>query len=335
MSHRLNVFCWHNIDTSPCFPQVDGAGVRGFERQLLLLRRVGTPVGLGAGLDALQAGVPLPPRAFAVTFDDGYRDNLELAAPLLHRLGVPATVFLVPALLSGESRAWWEQLAWAIEAATAPAAVWEGRTYELSTPAARRAVFTEVAERVKVRCRDERERAVAYFTDALEPRDRPGDTDLFLDWEGAHRLVAAGWEIGSHSLRHAILSQESPHEQRVDLLESRTRLARELGVDVSLLAYPNGAAGDFDEITVGAAKEAGYRYAVTTIDGHNTARTPPYRLKRYVMYPEYGTAWFGRLARDRLRRLTTHHLLDRVTPSKTSATSVPSRGRSNRVHATS
>jgi CelD/BcsL family acetyltransferase involved in cellulose biosynthesis len=72
--------------------------------QLRRLSRLATVVPLGVAMDALGAGQTLPPRAVALTFEDGYRDHLEIAVPLLERLGLPATFFLTPSLLSGSTR---------------------------------------------------------------------------------------------------------------------------------------------------------------------------------------------------------------------------------------
>lgn len=303
MSHRLAIFGWHNVGSSYCFPQPDGAGRRGLEQQLKWLCRCGTPVRLGDALAMLRAGGRLPPRAFAITFDDGYRDAAELAVPLLARLGVPATVFLVPGILSREVRAWWEHLAWAFEAATASALTWAGKTYELLSGDRRADAFSTIAETLKRCNREQRESAIAEIVGTLAPAGPPGDDSLFLDWEDAKALAAAGWEIGSHSRYHAILSQESAHLQRTDLRESRELLEQQLGTDVSLLSYPNGTRRDFDEITMGAAKEAGYEFAVTTVAGLNGRRSPPYMLRRYVMYPEQGAAYFRRIALDGLHEL--------------------------------
>ena len=79
---------------------------RSFVRQMRLLRAVGYRVIAFEELARLlREGEPLPRRAVAITLDDGYRDNLEVAAPVLRRRGIPATLFLVSSKL-GERSDW-------------------------------------------------------------------------------------------------------------------------------------------------------------------------------------------------------------------------------------
>ncbi len=141
MADRLLVLGWHNVASTWLFPSNSGAGPKGMERQLRFLRRSTNVVDLREALAALTTGRPLPPRAVAITFDDGYRDQLELAVPMLERLGLPATFFLVPGLLDRTVPAWWEELAWTFTRATRRSVVWEGRTLALADAAERRPVI--------------------------------------------------------------------------------------------------------------------------------------------------------------------------------------------------
>src|SRR6478752_8590927 len=102
MSRRLLVLGWHNIAGTYGFPAAEGAAERGFAKQMQTLSRVANVIDLEQGLARLTAGEKLPSRAVALTFDDGYTDNLTLGVPILERHGLPATFFLVPRFLSGE-----------------------------------------------------------------------------------------------------------------------------------------------------------------------------------------------------------------------------------------
>lgn len=289
MSSRLLVLCYHNVDGTWCFPAGPGAGRKGLETQLRWLRRLFTVLPLEDAVARLADGRPLPPRAAAITFDDGYRDNLTQAVPMLERLGLPATFFLVPGLLSNESVPWWEVISWAVARATATTLAWGGQQWTLGTGAERTAVTNEVQRRLKRLSAAERDATVAELAGQLEPAgSAPSAAELFLDWDEARELLRRGFSIGSHTCGHAILSGETPADQRWDLLESRRLLAERFAVEVDLLAYPNGTSADYDRHTLDAASHAGYAAALTTTEGFNRPSTPALELKRVVMYPERG-----------------------------------------------
>jgi len=288
MAERLLVLGWHNAEPTPFFPSAPGVCARGLTRQLRAVRRMGNVMPLDEAVAALAEGRPLPSRAIALTFDDGYRDNLEVALPVLHDLGLPATFYLVPGLLDRTVRPWWETLAWGFAGAGAAVIEWRGRRLVAGPGEASRESMLTVAEEVKRLSRAEREAEVEALLDALCPAGSEDEVaELFLDWEGAARL-AEGGAIGSHTMVHAILSEEPPDDQAADLSESRRRLEDGLGVSAATLAYPNGTAADYDETTLDAAAAAGYAAAVTTIDGWNDPGTPALEMRRFVMEPTRG-----------------------------------------------
>jgi peptidoglycan/xylan/chitin deacetylase (PgdA/CDA1 family) len=278
---------WHNVEGTWCYPSPPGAGTRGLAQQLRRLQQLATVVPLQDALEALAAGRPLPPQAVAITFDDGYRDNLDLAAPLLEDLGIPATFFLVPGLLSGDVRPWWEILAWGFTRAKPAVVNWDGRALPTRGRRGLRS-FRWLAERLKLLDLATREERVGELLGLLEPEGRAGEDRLFLDWDGARELVRRGFTVGSHSMRHAILSREDPQEQATDLIGSRRQLEAELDVPVSLLAYPNGTRADYDAHTVRAAARAGHTHALGAHAGVNGSSTPPYAHPRFFVEPHRG-----------------------------------------------
>lgn len=303
-NQRLLVLGWHNVEGSWCFPSRAGVGTRGMEQQLRALRRFANVVPLGAALRALGEGRPLPPRAVAITLDDGYRDTLTLAAPMLGRLGLPATVFLVPGILAGTVDPWWERLGWAFARGRADVLEWGDHRFSLKDTAARGRAFKVVAEQLKHRDYQQREKSMDELVELLAPQGTYRPEELFLDWDEALPLRRT-MEIGSHSMKHAILSEELPETQREDLRESRRHLETKLEVEVDLLAYPNGTARDYNSTTIAAAKDAGYTYAVTTEGGWNRPSTPPYEIRRWCVSPGRGLPGLGVIPRDLLRATLT------------------------------
>jgi peptidoglycan/xylan/chitin deacetylase (PgdA/CDA1 family) len=257
-----------------------------FAQHLEVLRRRARVVPLAALVARLGDPAPLDTDAVAITFDDGYRDNLDCALPVLSAHGLPATVFVSIGFVDGSSRPMGERIRAVCEAlwrrGTAPGA-WAGaapvdqrvrrvlaRPGSLHGVASLRSALKELP--------GDGERVVAILEALAGEGGRRGD--LMLDWDGVRALAAAGIEIGSHAVTHGILSRMPPAQAEDEISASKRRIEREIGRPVVGFAFPNGRGGDFLPEHVAALRRAGYLYACTAESGSNHAGCDAYQLRR-------------------------------------------------------
>jgi peptidoglycan/xylan/chitin deacetylase (PgdA/CDA1 family) len=229
----------------------------------------------------LLADGRLPRRAVAITFDDGYRDNLVCAAPILARHGLPATVFLATGFIGTGAIAWFDELALAFRDTTADAVItpW-GDVLGLATLDERLRALAVALGRLKRSPDDERREAMERLVERLGGVDRGFARTLMLGWDDVRRLRAGGFSIGAHTVTHPILSRVSVERAAAEILGSRTIIEAECGVAPRAFAYPNGRRGDYDDTVVRLVREAGFACALTTRFGVNTPATPRYELRR-------------------------------------------------------
>ncbi len=287
---ELVVLGWHNIESTWRYPAPAGSGLRGFVSQMRALRSMTNVVPLETAFADLRAGRRLPHRAVALTFDDGYRDNLELAVPVLRDLGLPAMFYLVPGILDGDVTPWWERVGWAFAQATVERAELAGVPLDLTTDGARAASLERAESVLKARDEAGRREGVAELVEALAPKGGGPAGDLFMDWDDAKRLVGSGAAVGSHTMRHSILARERGPAQLEDLKESKRRLESDLQTPVGSLAYPNGQAADYDATTRAAAGAAGFSNAVTTCGLVTGRGTDPFDVRRRILAPQDNVA---------------------------------------------
>jgi peptidoglycan/xylan/chitin deacetylase (PgdA/CDA1 family) len=258
-----------------------GVERRLFEEQLDFLGRHFEVVPLSSIIGALRAERPLPRRAVAITFDDGYRDNLTEAWPALRARGLPATVFVtVDAVETGPSL-WWDRLAAAVQAAP------EGATTagigvndppaRLGDELSRVRAFDRIREAWKQRPWDEVRDSLARCEAEWGGDAAAGQ---LLTPEEVVRLAREGCEIGSHTLDHPILSRLAPAEAERQIVESRRRLEDWTGAPVRYFSYPNGKRDDVTPEVEEAVRRAGYEGAVSTIEGRVTGGSDPYLVER-------------------------------------------------------
>ena len=103
------ILLYHRIAELRSDPQLLAVTPHRFAQHLEALREYGRPMSLGE-MDAALRDRRLPHRAIAVTFDDGYADNLDCGMPLLGRYETPATVFVATSYLGRDREFWWDDL---------------------------------------------------------------------------------------------------------------------------------------------------------------------------------------------------------------------------------
>jgi peptidoglycan/xylan/chitin deacetylase (PgdA/CDA1 family) len=289
LGERAHVVMYHKVLRRPRAvlnePSLD---VATFEAQIAFLARNFELVPLATLVDALVARRQ-PRRAVALTFDDGYRNNLELALPVLQRHRAPATMFVVAGLLGTDSWLWAAELAAMVmrlgvgplaEACRDPLLV------ELSEQPlpdeVKAAIVVEHAASVAPQRRAAMlERVRARFA---EP---PGDEDALLSWPEVRELAGSGIEIGSHTLSHPVLVDLEPGELERELAGSRELLRDRLGREPVHFCYPQGAY----DARVKEATGRHYRGAVTCHPGPNPRGTDPLEIRRVTAEPVQQLAW--------------------------------------------
>ena len=243
--------------------------------------------------EAAIAGEPLE-GAVAITFDDGYLDNLRIAVPILEEFGAPATFFVTSEALDGPPRRfWWDVLAGAtvFTARRDPLAVrLDGRQSEhaLDTPDARRAAHDflyPILKRSGPAVRDDIVRQLAaYEGSKSDSMRRP-----MLASELIELVSREGVEIGAHTTYHTQLATAAPDVLYREVFECRTALERQLHRPVDLFAYPFGSVS---AEAARAAQAAGYRVAMTCEARTLRAAERPHRLPRLAQTPSVSGAEF-------------------------------------------
>jgi peptidoglycan/xylan/chitin deacetylase (PgdA/CDA1 family) len=284
---RLSILIFHRVlrDVDPLFPGEPYAA--RFDALVHHLKSRFTILPLSEGVRRL-CDQTLPARALSITFDDGYADNLDVAAPILHRHAVPATVFVATGFLDGG--AMFNDVVIEAFRRTRRDALDLGALgldrLPLVTVEQRRAAIDRVIGELKYRPAAERNRLAEAVLDAAGV---PPPTALMMSSGSVRRLFDYDLDIGAHSVTHPILAQLRAEEARHEIVASKRRLEELIDREVTLFAYPNGRPGrDYTAEHVRMVKDAGFAAAVTTAWGAASRDSDVFQLPRF-------TPWSSRL----------------------------------------
>lgn len=270
----LTVLCYHRIGEHARegfhgFRPNFSASPERFAWQMRLVKAFFTPVSLQDIVLWQKEGRRLPRRPALVTFDDGYKDNGDVAWPIMRDLGIPGVVFVATGHVGTQKPFLWDFAAYCLEKATA------GRIFvpllgekDLSVPSERRAAtsaWVEASKRLPAR---ERWRAAAILASALGVAPPPNAfAKLYLSWDEIRELDRQGLEFGGHTRTHPILTRLPATEAQAEIAECQNRLTAELGRPALGFAYPNGSTQDYSEEHGEAARWAGFSIAFSLEPG--------------------------------------------------------------------
>jgi peptidoglycan/xylan/chitin deacetylase (PgdA/CDA1 family) len=275
------VVTYHNvlpdgmIDDSLHALEAHGASV--FQRQLALIaRRFPITTELNK------------PGTCLITFDDGYRNNFKIAAPLLAKHGALAYFFVPVAITETGETLWVDQFRLWLGAAPSGSYVIAGTTVALGDNASRHEAakvlwrLIEADYDARLAILGEMNRLVPFERLPIDPKLRSlrygGVTAEQLE-----ALARAGHRIGAHSLRHDILSRLSPAELEKDF----AACAAQLGVlyTTPVYAYPFGGIEHLGERVIDGCARAGFAAAfiyLPTLDA--TGMSPgPFTMPRLTL----------------------------------------------------
>jgi peptidoglycan/xylan/chitin deacetylase (PgdA/CDA1 family) len=254
-----------------------GVSERVLAAQVAMLRELGLgPVTVSEGLRRLAEG--RPGHWVAMTFDDGYADNVERALPILAGAGARATFYLTAGLIEERRAPWWDELAHALARSTRPRLAWRDEALDLDLELSDHASRRRALARLLPSLRAEPRRQAARLQSLKQALDVSSDAPCELaTWDQAARLAEAGMEVGAHTLTHPFLDRLNAAEQAREIRGSVERIEARLGTRPVGFAYPGGA---YDADSIAAVRDAGLAHAVTTRAGDNRAGAAPFELAR-------------------------------------------------------
>lgn len=265
---------------------------RYLEAALKVLSKYFQFVSLDEAVGMISGRKPMKPHRMALTFDDGYRNQVKYAVPILRKFKIPATIFVVSENTHARRPFWFDRLDFALQQceidgmqlSLGKATIqFQSRTraeLKRSYAQLRRAAkmqnftdghMTEQLEQFAERLEEKSSRRLADFFES-------DDWTALLTWEEI-RKAALDKDItfGSHSVNHRRLGMTDPTEVRYQIEESKKAIERHTGLGCEYFCYPSGS---FSWKSAEMVSKFGYRAAVTTLPGSNRKGSNLFTLKR-------------------------------------------------------
>ncbi len=277
-----------------------------FTMHMQLLKQQFTIISLSQWIKQKNNGEKLPARCIAITFDDGWADNYEFAFPVLKKLAIPATIFLVSDMIGTTQQFWPERLAQLLASIATnrpdkwqlPALQWitgVKTSYTFSHRLPDQEQLSEIIAQIKKLTDEDVHTRINEIEEILQIKiETPPD---LLNWQQMSEMCESGFiEAGSHTCHHIRLNNTQPENiQLAEIIQSKKQIEQHLAQPVTAFCYPNGNFSDY------AIQQVTQHYdcAVTTKADWNTTKTNPYLLNRIGLHEDISadkTAFLARLS---------------------------------------
>ena len=324
---RLLALCYHGVLSAECLPNDARLNLAvtaaQFDQQMQELRRNWNPVTIEQVRQSIEEGVPLPDKAVLVTFDDGFRNNLTVAQPILEKYQIPAIVFITTDMIGTDNLIWavelierlvsWKQMRFTLGATqyVLPPPDTPERTWAVSS----------IMDSIRNVSQQESQAFVEHVKNQTTLDLSPAwkrELYEFMNWDEVRQIQQKGFAIGAHTASHPILSHLEPEELEAEMSgssmlieqelekssakiegekfdESKERAEKETKTKIDTIAYPFGSQYDYSDEVVSKARDLGFRLGFTLTERRNPKVLDPMRISRICICNDLTLASFRAL----------------------------------------
>lgn len=222
------------------------------------------------------------------TVDDGYRDFYLHAFGVFKSYGYPATIFITSDFIEKRMFMWWDTIEFAFQTTNLGEAALDSfglGVLSLDGPADRVKAIRAVTRFCKTLSNAEKLSLINNLVGLLKVdiSGQPSGKYEPLTWDEIAEMHKHGIEFQPHTKTHPIIALVPKEQKMIEIEEPKRVIEGRLKSKADIFCYPNGQWEDFDEETITLLKAAGYKAAVTGMEGFDSVMAKPdmFRLRRY------------------------------------------------------
>jgi peptidoglycan/xylan/chitin deacetylase (PgdA/CDA1 family) len=289
--NKLIIFNYHRIRDNNK-PELFDDGLFGpdaerFEQEMKWIKKETRILSEEELIDIIYHKKPIKEICSMITFDDGYRDNFDIAYPILKKLNIPAMFFIPTYQLSERQVGWWDIVAYLIKNTTLSRFKFQQNDYHINDP---KNLIKKFISEIKSIKSEEVENYISNLANALKLPlpDKELQSSELMTWDQVKILSDNGMAIGSHSHDHSILSKQDGKTLEKQLKKSVDILESVLGKEIKSIAYPVGGYDHFNSETKTVTKDIGFKLGFSYLTGINQwGEVDPFDVKRMRLQPEW------------------------------------------------
>lgn len=291
----LTILCYHGVTIQKSY------GIENysrkhiphaiFKKQLNIIKNSCQVISMDDIIDIYKNKINIKDNLTAITFDDGFKNNIEIALPILEEFNFGATLYITSGLIGTNKLFWVDQLENSINHYKKENLKIDlnGEIFDFKTKTKQNKI--QALNKIKKYCKEannnEKNRVVDYVNQLCEG-DRTNRTKVsnyeVMNWDDIKKINQhKNFIIGGHSLRHDLFSKiETESQLKHDIETSIEVIQNKIANKITHYSYPEGQSIHFNNKVIKILKENGIKCCPTAIDGINDGTEDLFSLKRIM-----------------------------------------------------
>ena len=239
---QIAVLMYHRVCPRDNSWSLAGVSPSDFEKHMEYFRRNFEILSLETLAQYIRDGKHPTEKSVAVTFDDGYKDNLVYAYPILKEYNIPATIFLTTGFIGTDRLLWWDKVGYAISNTSLKEFKVDGLGhYNLDSMIDRLMATSKITEQMKSMPNETKLQTEEELLSTLKVEIPSGlGNTMLLNWDEITQMDSSIISFGAHTVNHPILTNVPLEQAKHEIIQSKEELEARLDRPITSFAYPNG-----------------------------------------------------------------------------------------------
>lgn len=258
--------------------------IKSFKFFLKEILKIGNPISMDEVCELVKKK-KITKKSFAITFDDGFENNISVAAPILLKLNIPFIIYITTKFINENEISWADKIDYATEKTKIKKINIKelNKNYILKTKASKILFLNEIRDYVKNNKYINPDKFSYEICKRLKIKNFPKKSEVhkMSSWKKLQELLKNKlFSIGGHSHTHKILNFLDDKNLNYEINQSIKLIKKKLGINLRHYSYPEGLRNSFSKKTIRFLKKKSIKCAPTAIPGTNNLKTNLFLLKR-------------------------------------------------------
>jgi len=260
-----------------------------FNLQMEFVQKHCTPISIDEWIEMKLKNKSIPEYPTIISFDDGFKNNISVAAPILNALAIPCVFYISTGLIDANKMFWVdiiEQCIHYTEKKVITIFLDKRKHYEILSKSQKVSALLDIKRWCKSVKTFEKDRLINELKQETQviPNKNLHDNYKTLSWDDLREMNNNKlFTIGGHSVTHNILSLVDSTDLEFQISSCINKLSNELDTKIEHFSYPEGQINHFNSKVIEVLQNNGIKCCPTAIHGYNDFSEDLFNLKRVMV----------------------------------------------------